>query len=249
MAAVETFVASIRDFSSLTPVEQNELLLFFKTKIEGSSSATAGEINTLRQQLSLEPHRTDQQLFRGSRKRFGKPARYVKAKSGYVLQRGVFEGLSQKLTSRPSSSVVATDLKAHLEGIQDKFVREYLEETIGCFENGLFRAAIVMGWAVAFAILRKNLFEQQLSTLNASMAAWKSPKNINRIEDFEDLAERVVLDTARQAGIYSKDFHKLCVALLDQRNSFAHPSGRSVAPAIAEAFLIQVMEDVIKKVR
>lgn len=78
------------------------------------------------------------------------------------------------------------------------------------------------------------------------MASWKVPKRIQRIEDFDELGERVVIDTAKTATALTKEQHKQIVALLDQRNSFAHPSGRKVSPALAEAYLIQIMDEVIQ---
>ncbi len=49
MTAIEEFVASVADFDHLTSEQQNELLLFFLTSVCGNESATATQIDGLRE--------------------------------------------------------------------------------------------------------------------------------------------------------------------------------------------------------
>jgi hypothetical protein len=133
----------------------------------------------------------------------------------------------------------------HLAKLADPNLREYLAEAINCFDSNYFRAAIVMAWCAGYGILRAYLFNRHLTALNTAMASWKTPRTIAKVEDFDELGERVVLDVAKGASAITKEQHKQLVALLDQRNSFAHPSGRKVSAPIAEAYLTQIIDEVI----
>ena len=79
------------------------------------------------------------------------------------------------------------------------------------------------------------------------MGTWKTPTTLTRLQDFDETigSESKVLNTAKAAGALTKEEHKLLTALLDERNSYAHPSGRKVYPPAAEAFLTRIIDEVI----
>lgn len=243
---LESFLSREPNFSKLPPAAQNELLLYAMVS-NGKQSVTASEIDAARERLNLQRFGTANQLSVNSRTRRGSRPRFVKAAKGYSLERGLFEDFHQKYGGRATAKAVNRDLRAHLAGLADPDLKEYLTETVDCFERSYFRAAIVMAWCAAYAIFRKCLFTKHLPAINSAMSSWKTPRSIIRIEDFDELAERVVLDTARTAAILTKEQHKQLVALLDQRNSFAHPSGRKVSSPIAEAYLVQIIDEVVAK--
>jgi hypothetical protein len=241
---LDSFLARVPDFSSMPSGAQNELLLYHPQS-DGELSASVAEIDALRLQLKLPKSGTAGQFSAGSHSGRGRRPRFVKAKKGYSLERAVFEELHKKYGQRPTAAAIKSDLAKHLAKLTDADLKEYLTEAINCFDSCYFRASIVMAWCAGYAILRAWLFTNHASAFNAVMSSWKTPKNITKIEDFDEMGERVVLDTARSASVLTKEQHKQLVALLDQRNSFAHPSGRKVAAPIAEAYLTQIINEVI----
>lgn len=243
-ALLESFLARVPTFSSMPAATQNELLIYLLQK-DGKQTVTASEIDALRLQLKLSKSGTAVQLSVNSRFKKGRRPRFVKANRGYSLERGVVEELDKEYGQRPTAAAIKSDLAKHLAALSDAKLKEYLTEAINCFDSGYFRASIVMAWCAGYAILRAWLFTKHISALNTVMSSWKAPKNISKIEDLDELGERVVLDTARSASVLTKEQHKQLVALLDQRNSFAHPSGRKVAAPIAEAYLTQIIDEVI----
>ena len=54
-----------------------------------------------------------------------------------------------------------------------------------------------------------------------------------------------MIETARKAGVLTKEQFKLLKRLLDDRNSFAHPTTRTMTPAMAEVYIESVLKDVI----
>jgi hypothetical protein len=243
---LDAFVSRIQGFSSLLPPVQNEHLAYYLHST-GKEAVTATEINSLRAQLRLPQFNTANRLSIDSRTSRDKEKRqrFVKAQKGYALERGVFEELDKEYGHRPTTAAIKSDLAKHLAKLTNADLKEYLTEAINCFDSGYFRAAIVMAWCAGYAILRAWLFAGHAGALNSAMSSWKAPRTITKIEDFDELGERVVLDTARSASVLTKEQHKQLVALLDQRNSFAHPSGRKVSAPIAEAYLTQIMDEVI----
>jgi len=249
---LETFLAKVKDFSSMRASQQNEVLAYYiqavrNPKANGREPVLVSEIDSLRKHLLLPKHNTAVQFSNGCSKSNGKMPVFIKTKGGYFLARDAFESYKKSLSGRPTAVVVKSGLEKHLAALKDPALKEYLTEAINCFDSQYFRAAIVMGWCAGYAIFRQYLFSRHLTAINTTMSAWKTPKKINVIEDFDELGERVVIDTAKSASAITKEQLKQLVKLLDERNSFAHPSGRKVSPSLAESYLIQIMDEIIKK--
>ena len=207
---------------------------------------TALPIASLREALHLPPHnRLPQYLSEQTKKRGSTNGKYVKTKNGYVLERGYSAALQSTHLGRPSAKNTSASLKGVLAAVGDAAVRTYLEEAIGCFEQNFLRSAIIMTWCVAYGLFRGWLFPNHLVTLNASMATWKSPFEVAKLDDFQELTESTVIDAARKASILTKEQHKTLKQLLDQRNSFAHPTAKAISPSIAEAYIETVLSEVL----
>ena len=69
------------------------------------------------------------------------------------------------------------------------------------------------------------------------------------MEDFEDLNERTVVDSAHKGGIIGKELNKSLVQLLDERNSYAHASGKQITDSIAEAYIERAVHHAIAKLK
>lgn len=243
---ISLFVSRIKNFASESPQRQAEFLVYFFTVVEGMGGVSASAIEAARRdRLHLTEFRTPQYISENCGSKGNR--HFVKTEKGYVLERSYREKLSSAVGGRSSAIKTAVDLRLHASRLAIGTSAAYLEEAIGCFESGFYRAAIVMTWCLGYDSFRGWLFLSHLTRINAQMSNWKKPYSIVRIEDFDDLSERIVIDTADKAGLLTKLSHKVLVALLDQRNDYAHPSGRSVTEAVAEAFMQQVMDEVVAK--
>jgi hypothetical protein len=241
---LEAFLTRVPGFSSMPATDQNEVLAYY-LQSNLKKAVRVADIDVLRSRLMIPKYNTANQFSINCRCSKGQRPRFVKAEKGYSLERGVFEEFQKKYGQRPTAAIIKSDLIKHLGALTDPQVKEYLTEAINCFDSGYFRASVVLAWCVGYAILRAWLFTNHVGALNAIMTSWKIPKKLSKIEDFDELSERVVLDTAKTASVVMKEQHKQLVALLDQRNSFAHPSGRKMSAPIAEAYLIQIIDEVI----
>lgn len=242
----DVFIGSVEGFDSVPAAVQTDLLVLYLLRHGGASDVTASTIASLREALHLAPQpRLAQYLSEQTKKRGPKPGKYVKTKSGYVLERGYAKTLETQYAGRPSAKNLSASLRGTLSAAGDPAVRAYLEECIGCFEHNLLRSSIIMAWCVAYGSVRAWLFRNHLAALNAAMAAWKTPFQVAKLDDFQELTEAVIIDTARKSGILTKEQHKTLKQLLDQRNSYAHPTMKMVSPSVAEAYIETVLKEVL----
>jgi hypothetical protein len=245
--SADEFIAGVPGFADLAPAVQCDLLALYLLSEAGASYVTPASLSSLRSALHLSTYsRISAYLSEQSRSgRGGHKGRYVKLKEGYALERAYSSTLKKEYLGRPTTKHLSAGLRSTLTAISDPPVRAYLEEAISCFEFGLHRSALIMAWCVAYGLFRGWLFRGHLAQFNSITSQWKSPTTINTLEDFQELTEASVLDTSRKAQVISKEQFKVLKQLLDQRNSFAHPTTRVMTPAIAEAYIDTVLRDII----
>lgn len=242
----DAFVAAIDGFDHLPIPIQSDLLSLYLLSRGGASSVGSATISSLRTALRLPTHsRLPAYLSEQTRKRGKAKPHYVKAKEGYLLERGYAAHLEQTYLGRPATKHIALSLRGTLAAISNPAIKSYLEEAIGSFEHDHRRAALILTWCVAYGLVRDWIFRNHLATLNASMASWKTPIQITKLDDFQELTESTVIETARKAGVLTKEQHKTLKQLLDQRNSFAHPTTKPITPAIVEAYIDTVIREVL----
>lgn len=242
----DTFVAGIAEFDEIPTATQTDLLTWYLVHHGGTSAVTASALASLREALHLaRQSRLPQYLSEQTRRRGSRPGKYVRTKSGYTLERGYSKSLEGKYLGRPAAKNVSAGLRGTLAAISDSAVKAYLEEAIGCFEQNFLRAAVVLTWCVAYGVFRSWLFRNHLASLNAAMAAWKTPVAIHALDDFQDLKEGVVIDTARKINAISREQAKTLKSLLDQRNSYAHPTLKPISPSVAEAYIEAVLAEIL----
>jgi hypothetical protein len=246
IGSADEFVARIDGFESLSASLQTDLLVLYLLKHGDAQEVTTSTITSLREALHLAPQsRMPQYFSEQTRKRAGKVAKYVKKAKGYVLERGYATTLESTYTGRPAAKNISASLRSTLSAAGDPSVRAYLEECVGCFEHNLLRSSIVMAWCVAYGLVRAWLFRNHLAALNSAMSAWKVPFKLTKLDDFQELNEGTVLETARKEGFLTKEQLKTLKQLLDQRNSYAHPSAKTITPSMTEAYLETVIKEVL----
>jgi hypothetical protein len=242
----EDFIASIPRFTEMSATEQLPYLIYYLTQHAGVAGVSATRLNAFRTETHLPSYnRTSQFLSERTKKVGTAPALFVRGKEGYVLTLAERSRIASIVTGRPTAKAVAEDLHNTMSAIVDADVQGYLEEAIGCFEHGFFRASIVFTWCAAYSVFRSWVFSKHITALNTEMATWRTPKAIRSVDDFQEHTEATIVTTARTAGILTKEAEKRLKSLLDERNSFAHPSARTASSSIAEAFIEKAIKEVI----
>jgi hypothetical protein len=174
-----------------------------------------------------------------------RPARLLKDSQGYRLSAAVREQVG-KLVSRKTNAAVTALLTGLLSSVTNKDQQTFLNETIACCNGNAHRAAIVMGWNLAYSHLCDRIFDVHLATFNANRTK-VHPKlpEIAKRTDFQEYGERQVIDVCRTASIVDKSIYKILQERLDRRNMAAHPSAVVFTSAQAEDLITDLVNNVL----
>jgi len=152
------------------------------------------------------------------------------------------EILSRHETVKSSRVVVLSTTYKKLSTLnlrQDDLMRQALR----CVENGLFRAAHVMGWAAFMDFLEEKFQSDGLVKLRAVRQNWKG----QTIEDMREyVPERQLVEATKDLGLATKNEMGALIALLNRRNDCAHPS--SYYPQLNETlgYLSELMQRIFQ---
>ncbi|MBY5779739.1 hypothetical protein HFN59_21955 [Rhizobium leguminosarum] len=147
----------------------------------------------------------------------------------------------------PAAMQVATDIRAHLAKITNESTRLFVEESIKCYEAGLYRSAIVMSWIAAVDVLYRDVAANHLAKFNVEAsrvnARWKDAVNEDGLAR---MGEADFLDRIAAIGIIGKNAKNELVQALNLRNGCGHPNSLKVGPNMVarhiETLLLNVFE-------
>lgn len=144
---------------------------------------------------------------------------------------------AQGLSASPAASE-AEALRALLPKLQNADAREFLTEAVVCAEQSLFRAAVVLSWVGAMALLHERAVARHLAAVNAEAtlrdAKWKPAKTT---DDLGKLKEATFLEVAQAAGMMGKNVKQELDGCLKLRNSCGHPTSLKIGPNRVAAHL------------
>lgn len=125
---------------------------------------------------------------------------------------------------------VLSKLRLLLPKMKDQAARPFVEEAIGCYEAGYYRAAVVFMWVGAVATLQAHVVNHHLPAFNAeatrrNQKKWKEAKNA---DDLSRMNERDFLDTLDAISVIGKSVKKELVVCLDLRNGGGHPNSLQI---------------------
>ncbi len=181
------------------------------------------------------------------------PKRFVKRTGGYRLESGRrlhIENLFSEGTPAAQTSAALSRLETQ---IGDGPKRDFLHETIKCFSAGANRAAIVMCWNLSIHHLQEHILSDagRLATFDAVLATNTDKrvkiKSVKKHDDFTEIPESKFIDFCREAKLITGSIFNKLKGRLDERNSAAHPSGVTLTPRVAETYIEDLVENVLKK--
>ena len=178
----------------------------------------------------------------------------LKNAQGYRLAGATRDEMNAAYAPAGNKIQMSSLLKSLPKLIPNLAERTYLNEALICYENGAFRAAIVMTWNLAYHHLCDHILKNRLDDFNARWVIKfagmhkNGTKTIKVIDDFMDeLKESEVIAIAKDAGIISKNVFNIMEEKLKKRNSAAHASGVVINELQADAFIDDVVNNVVLK--
>jgi hypothetical protein len=180
----------------------------------------------------------------------------LKNSSGYRLSGTTRDVLDGKYKATGYKVQITQLLQGLPQKIPDLAERTYLNEALICYEHGAFRAAVVMTWNLAYHHLCDFVLTQRRDDFNNRWYK-KLPgqhKNGQRsvvvMDDFmEELKESEVIAICKDEGIITKDIWKIMDDKLGRRNSAAHASSVSIDQLQADAFIDDLVKNVVLKIK
>jgi hypothetical protein len=182
-----------------------------------------------------------------------RPRLFRRVDGGYRLEARRRNEIAEKLgnaTNEPRASPTLDALEV-LIPVGPK--RDFLHETILCYGAGANRATIVMCWNLALHHLQDHVMAdaQRLGDFNVALGKNTDGrvkiKKVTKQDDFTEMPESKFLLFCREAKLISVSVYNKLETCLDQRNAAAHPSGTVVTPTMAEAYVEDLVQNVVRK--
>lgn len=243
------FLQRVRDAERLTDKGLIDFFVYFLIVEERHLSANATSIANCFIECDLTPPaRIAPYLSEGLT---SNPQRFVKVERGYKLHRNFRETLASHLGASREKIQIGSGLR-DLEGrLVNAVQREFLKETIDCFEAGASRATVIMSWMLAIDHLYELVMRSHLTAFNVELAKVKDKRirvsSVATKDDFGDIPENKFIELLRASGVISNDVRKILESKLGTRNSCAHPSGIAIKPSKVIDFVDDLVENVLLK--
>jgi hypothetical protein len=155
-----------------------------------------------------------------------------KAADGWELTdtgRQYVAGLAAAGLSASPAASEAQALRALLPKLTNEDARVFLTEAVVCAEQSLFRAAVVLSWVGATALLHEEAVSKHLVALNAEAtrrdAKWKPAKTTDHLGRMK---EATFLEIAESVGMFGKNVKQELEGCLKLRNSCGHPNSLKI---------------------
>lgn len=133
------------------------------------------------------------------------------------------------LSDTPTPKVAAS-LRAHLSRLSNPNTSKFVEEAITCYESKLFRAAVVLSWVGAIAVLYDYVVSNKLMDFNTEAlrrnSKWKPAKTT---DDLARMKEHDFLDIIEAISVIGKSVKQELDGCLKLRNGCGHPNSLKIA--------------------
>ena len=132
----------------------------------------------------------------------------------------------------------AAQLRALLPKITSMDARAFVAEAVSSYETKCYRAATVLSWVGAVAILYDHIFAKHLAAFNQELTRrFPKHKPVSAIEDFTEIKEFDFLDIAQAISVVGKSVKSELKARLTLRNGCGHPNKLAIGAHMVAAHL------------
>lgn len=148
----------------------------------------------------------------------------------------------------PAPLRAAVSLRSHLASLKNPDTRAFVEQAISCLEHKLFRAAVVLSWVGAVAVLYDHVITNELATFNAQapkhVQKWKVAKTA---DDLALMPEHDFLQVLHAISVVGKSVKQELEARLKLRNGCGHPNSLALSENMVSAHIEALTLNVFAK--
>ncbi len=176
----------------------------------------------------------------------------IKLPEGWILTSTARRELAQAFLPtaaiKPTVPLLAT-LRAHSAMLANADTKAFLDEAITCCEAGQLRAAIVLSWVGAVAVLYEHVARHKLNDFNIEAqrrdARWRPATNPDGLARMK---EHDFLDVLNAIGVLGRNVkQELQNNCLQLRNSCGHPNSFKVGEHRVAAHIETLIQNVFSK--
>lgn len=141
----------------------------------------------------------------------------------------------------------ADALRKHIGNLKDDHTKAFVEEAVRCFEEGLYRSAVVLSWVGALSAIYDHVIAKKLSEFNAEAvrrnAKWKTAKSK---DDLSLMSEHDFLQILPAISVVGKNVKDELEGCLKLRNGCGHPNSLKVKEARVAAHIETLIVNVFE---
>lgn len=129
--------------------------------------------------------------------------------------------------------------------------RDYLNEAVGCYEGGMYRAAVLMVWSACiqhlFSVIdgHRGGIKAMEKANHARYSTSGAYRRIRKTDDLLYLKESAVIQVAEDAGLINRNARALLEEKLALRNRCGHPTrykpGREETVIFIESLIVNIV--------
>lgn len=142
----------------------------------------------------------------------------------------------------------AAKLRALLPGLPSADIKSFVEEAISCCERGNLRAAVVLSWVGAVAVIQQFVTANKLAEFNAEAtrrdAKWRTAKIS---DDLSRMKEHDFLDVLEAISVIGKNVKQELQGCLTLRNGCGHPNSLKIGDHRVSAHIEVLVLNVYSK--
>lgn len=139
-------------------------------------------------------------------------------------------------------------LNQHIDVLAKQDTKLFLSEAVACLENHLLRAAVVLSWVGAVAVLQDEVVAKKLSEFNAEAlrrdAKWKPAKDADGLSRMKEADFLVMIEAI---SIIGKNVRQELEGSLKLRNGCGHPNSLKVGENKVAAHIETLILNVFAK--
>lgn len=244
-------VHRIHDFSGWKHADKIRFFAWFLHAVQKKERFSTRDIASCYEALHLERPSSIAPFLASMETR--KPKELLREGDSFVLERRVRQEFDGKYGQREITVEVARLLTELPERVPDLAEKDFLREALICYRHGAFRAAVVMCWNLAYFHLCSYILKNGLAAFNTQYPVRYPDKHrrarvpvISTYDDFSvDLKESEVVEISKSAALITNDEYKILNEKLGRRNSAAHPSLSHISQLQAEAFIDDLIRNIV----
>lgn len=240
------FIAGVGGFGDWGHTDKIRMFAWLQHFLFKKTHFTTADITACYGALSFKPSNTSQYLIGLENKEL------LKNKNGYYGEGKFLARYNEKYGTHDITLNIRQKVKDLINKVPDVAEKDFMIEAEICLRHDAGRATIIMVWNVAFYHLCQYIMKHDLAKFNAGFQThynklWQQAKvqTMVNYDDFLTLKESVVIDICKREQIITQTQFKILDRRLGERNTAAHPNSAHVGQLQAEAFIEDIVDNVV----